>query len=192
MKELDTSSQVAIIGMAGRFPGASNINQLWQNLLNNVDSLEILAFDELKKLGIPENVLKGKDYVAAARVLSNIEYFDYAFFGLSKREAELMDPQIRLLLQCAYNTFEDARIIPQQQDHVTGVYVGIGTNRYLLDNILSNKELVRTVGVQMIQLVNERDFAATQLAYRLNLTGPAVNVSTACSTSLVALHNAVG
>ena len=191
MKELDTSSQIAIIGMAGRFPGASNINQLWQNLLNNVDSLEILAFDELKKLGIPENVLKGKDYVAAARVLSNIEYFDYAFFGLSKREAELMDPQIRLLLQCAYNTFEDARIIPQQQDHVTGVYVGIGTNRYLLDNILSNKELVRTVGVQMIQLVNERDFAATQLAYRLNLTGPAVNVSTACSTSLVALHNAV-
>jgi acyl transferase domain-containing protein/thioesterase domain-containing protein/acyl carrier protein len=191
MEEIDTSSQIAIIGMAGRFPGANNINQLWQNLLDNIDSLELLKKDELLKLGIPENTIKGKDYVAAARVLADIEYFDYAFFGLSRREAELMDPQIRLLMQCAYNTFEDARIIPQQQDNVTGVYVGIGANKYLLDNILPNKEVLRSVGAQMVQLVNDRDFAATQLAYRLNLKGPAVNVSTACSTSLVAVHNAV-
>ncbi len=191
MEKLDTSSQVAIIGMAGRFPKANNVSQLWQNLLDNVDSLEFLKLDELKKLGIPESIIKGKDYVAAARVLADIEYFDYAFFGLSRKEAELMDPQIRLLMQCAYNTFEDARINPQQKDYVTGVYVGTGANRYLLDNILPNKEIISTVGTQMIQLVNDKDFAATQLAYRLNLTGPAVNVSTACSTSLVAVHNAV-
>ncbi|NQZ12389.1 MAG: hypothetical protein HRT35_34985, partial [Algicola sp.] len=191
MENVDTSAQVAIVGMAGRFPGAKSVTQLWQNLLQGVDSLEVLSFYELKKLGIAEPILNNKDYVAAARVLANIECFDAALFGLSHREAQLMDPQIRLLLQCAYNTFEDARIMPQQPDNNTGVYVGVGANRYLLDNILSNKDLVRSVGAQMIQLVNDRDFAATQLAYRLNLTGPAVSVSTACSTSLVAVHNAV-
>ncbi len=191
MKELDTSAQIAIIGMAGRFPQADDVKQLWENLLNSHDSLELLSTDELLKLGLSQQSIDRKGYVAAARVLTDIEYFDYAFFGLSRREAELMDPQIRLLIQCAYNTFEDARITLQQQDSSTGVYVGVAGNRYLIDHILPNKALVNSVGAQMIQIVNEKDFAATQVAYRLNLTGPAVNVNTACSTSLVAVHNAV-
>ena len=191
MKELDKSSQIAIIGMAGKFPQANNVKQLWQNLLNSHDSLEILTTDELLKLGLSEESINKKGYVAAARVLADIEYFDYDFFGLSRREAELMDPQIRLLIQCAYNTFEDARIILQQQESITGVYVGVAANRYLLDHILPNKEIINSVGTQMVQIGNDKDFAATQLAYRLNLTGPAVSVGTACSTSLVAVHNAV-
>jgi acyl transferase domain-containing protein len=119
-------------------------------------------------------------------VIEGVEQFDAAFFGYTPREAEIMDPQQRLLLECAWEALECAGCDPEQYRGTIGVYAGASTNSYLLNNLIANRELIESVGVYQVLISNDKDYLATRIAYKLNLTGPSITIQSACSTSLVA------
>ena len=179
---------IAIIGMAGRFPGAQNIEEFWQNLRDGVESITRFSDAELTAAGVAPTVLSDPHYVKAWSVLADAEWFDAAFFGFSPREAEIMDPQRRLFLECAWEALEDAGYDADKYHGSIGVYGGASMNTYLLHNLQAHGDLLRSeAGLQMI-LGNDKDYLTTQVSYKLNLTGPSVVVQTSCSTSLVAVH----
>ncbi|HEX6289428.1 MAG TPA: amino acid adenylation domain-containing protein [Herpetosiphonaceae bacterium] len=178
---------IAIVGMAGMFPGAKNIDQFWDNLKNGIESVSFFSDRELLDTGVDPGLLSNPDYVKASAILDDIDRFDAAFFGFNRRDAELMDPQQRLFLECAYTALDHAGYTSETYAGLIGVYAGVGPNTYL-HHILSHPELVRTPGLYHIGLGNEKDFLATRLAYALNLKGPSTTVQSACSTSLVAIH----
>ncbi len=182
-----TGLEVAIIGVSGRFPGANGIEEFWQNLRNGVESISRFSNEELLASGIDPEVFGSSDYVNARGVVENPEYFDPAFFGYSPREAELTDPQHRLFLECAWEALESAGYDPQNSDSPTGVYAGVGKNSYLKNNLRPSTRLMEELGHQ-VDVGTAKDFLATRVSYKLNLTGPSVSVQTACSTSLVAVH----
>jgi acyl transferase domain-containing protein/thioesterase domain-containing protein/acyl carrier protein/protein-L-isoaspartate O-methyltransferase len=178
---------IAIIGMSGRFPGAKNIDEFWQNLKNGVESIAFFSDQELLASGIDPTLLKGANYVKAKGVLINdIAEFDAAFFGFSPKEAEITDPQQRLFLECAWEALENAGYNPQNYSGAIGVYGGVGVSSYLLQNLLANHNLRKTTGDYQLLINNDKDFLCTRVSYKLNLNGPSVTVQTACSTSLVA------
>lgn len=179
---------IAIIGMAGRFPGASNINEFWRNLSNGVESISTFADSELKVPDDDRLLLDDPRYVKRQAILDGVELFDAAFFGYTAREAELSDPQQRFFLQCAYEALESAGYDPERFEGSIGVFGGSGFNHYLVSNLLSNRELLDSIGFFQTAIRNGADHLATNVAYKLNLKGPAVTVQTACSTSLVAVH----
>ncbi|HEX6290021.1 MAG TPA: amino acid adenylation domain-containing protein [Herpetosiphonaceae bacterium] len=176
---------IAIIGMAGRFPGARNIRQFWENLCGGVESLTWLADDEIESPPSTTSTLK---YVNAAAVLDAIEQFDAAFFGFNPREAEMMDPQHRLFLEAAWEALEDAGYDPNTYDGSIGVFASTQMSTYLLANLLPNRPLVESMGALALRIANDRDFLPTRVSYKLNLRGPSMTVVTACSSSLVATH----
>ncbi|HEX8474860.1 MAG TPA: amino acid adenylation domain-containing protein [Pyrinomonadaceae bacterium] len=178
---------IAIVGMAGRFPGAKNVAEFWQNLRDGVESISVLSDDELAATGLDEATLADPNYVRAAGVLDDIELFAAPFFGFNPREAEVMDPQHRLFLECAWEALEDAGYDSETYRGRIGVYAGAGMNTYLLYNLFSNRELVRSVGDFQAMIGNDKDFLPTRVSYKLNLRGPSISVQTACSTSLVAV-----
>jgi acyl transferase domain-containing protein len=180
---------VAIIGMAGRFPGAANINEFWSNLCAGVDSISRFTEDELEAAGVDRELLKDPHYVRAKGIIEDIEKFDAEFFGYGPREAEIMDPQQRLFLECAWEALEDAGYDPFQYEGAIGVYAGCGMSSYW-QNLYSNPELIRVITPYQAKLGNDKDYLPTRVAYKFNLRGPAVSVQTACSTSLVAIHMA--
>ncbi|WP_016953772.1 type I polyketide synthase [Anabaena sp. PCC 7108] len=188
------NSDIAIIGLSVRFPGADNINAFWQNLLQGIESISFFSDEELKL--VERSVLSHPNYVKAGAVLPNIDLFDASFFGYSSKEAELIDPQQRIFLECAWEALESAGYDPGTYKGLVGVYGGSGTNSYLINNIYTNqrfspsstfKEPALALG---LSLENERDYLPTRVSYKLNLTGPSINIQTACSTSLVAIHMA--
>ena len=180
--------EMAIVGMAGRFPGARNIEEFWQNLRDGVESITCFSDADLAAAGVTPAVLSDPNYVKAWSVLPDAEWFDAAFFGFSPREAEIMDPQRRLFLECAWEALEDAGYDAEQYHGSIGVYGGASMNTYLLHNLQAHGDLLRSeAGLQMI-LGNDKDYLTTQVSYKLNLTGPSVAVQTSCSTSLVAVH----
>ena len=179
---------IAIIGMAGRFPGARNTAEFWHNLRHGVESITRFSDAELAAAGVAPALLSDSRYVKAWSVLADAEWFDAAFFGFSPREAELMDPQRRLFLECAWEALEDAGYDAEQYHGAIGVYGGASMNTYLLHNLRADGDLLRSeAGLQMI-ISNDKDYLTTQVSYKLNLTGPSVAVQTSCSTSLVAVH----
>jgi len=179
---------IAIIGMSGRFPGAKNTDEFWQNLKNGVESITFFSDQELIDAGIDPAVLKDSSYVKAKGVLDNVAEFDAEFFGFSPKEAEITDPQQRLFLECAWEALENAGYDPKTYAGLIGVYGGVANiNTYLLKNIHVNQELSETVGHFQIGLSNSSDFVCTRVSYKLNLRGPSVSIQTACSTSLVAV-----
>jgi acyl transferase domain-containing protein/acyl carrier protein len=180
------ATDIAIIGMAGRFPGARTLDQFWQNLANGVESISAFTEQDLLAEGVDPQILKHPSYVNAAGVLDDIEWFDARFFGYSPREAEIIDPQQRFFLECAWEALESAGYDPERYPGLIGVYGGAGMSRYLF-NIYANSGLVNVVGGFQIMLGNDKDHLTTRAAYKLNLKGPAVTVQTACSTSLVAV-----
>ncbi|MDZ8258878.1 beta-ketoacyl synthase N-terminal-like domain-containing protein [Nostoc sp. ChiQUE01b] len=182
------NSEIAIIAVAGRFPGAKNIESFWQNLRDSVESISRLTDEELINSGVPQDLLNNPNYVKASGVLSDIELFDANFFAYSAKEAELIDPQQRLFLELAWEATEKAGYDPQTYNGLISIYGGVGTNRYLLNNIIPHPQLLETVDPLQLLISNEKDFLPTRVAYKLDLTGTAVNVQTACSTSLVAVH----
>jgi acyl transferase domain-containing protein/thioesterase domain-containing protein/acyl carrier protein len=183
-----SEESIAIIGMSGRFPGAKNIDEFWQNLKNGVESISFFSDQELIDSGIDPALLKDNNYVKAKGALDNVADFDAAFFGMSPKEAEIMDPQQRLFLECAWEAFENAGYDPKAYPNVVGVYGGVGGfNTYLLENIQTNQELRKTIGDYQIAINNNNDFVCTHVSFKLNLCGPGVSVQTACSTSLVAV-----
>ena len=184
------AGRVAIIGMAARFPGAPDLQTFWENLRDGVEAVSFLADEELRNAGVDEVLLQDPNYVKAAAVLDDIAAFDAAFFEIRDREAEIMDPQHRLFLECAWEAFEDAGHCSPDSRAAVGVYAGASLSTYLLYNL--SDRLDRTgADFNLSTLIgNDKDYLATLVAYKLNLKGPAMSVQTACSTSLVAVHQA--
>lgn len=181
---------VAIVGMSCRFPGAANPDEFWQNLRSGTESITFFTDEELLAAGVPQELLDNPDYVRAFGAVDDIDLFDADFFSISPREAATMDVQHRLLLECAWTALEDAGHDPLRAGNV-GVFAGVGMNTYLLHNLLPNRELVESIGGYQLLLRNDKDFVPTRTSYKLNLQGPSVNVQTACSTSLTAVHLAI-
>ncbi|HEY9849780.1 MAG TPA: SDR family NAD(P)-dependent oxidoreductase [Leptolyngbyaceae cyanobacterium] len=184
---LEDSSKIAIVGMVGRFPGAKNIEQFWQNLRDGVESISFFSEEEIDER-IDRNLIKNSNYVKANGTLADIELFDAKFFGYSPREAELIDPQSRLFLESAWEALESAGYNSETYPGRIGIYAGASVNTYFLFNLFSNPDLVASVGLEQLKFGNQADLLTTRVAYKLNLKGSGITVQTACSTSLVAVH----
>ena len=193
------TTDVAVIGMAGRFPGAQNLNEFWQNLCDGVESISFFSDEEMLAAGIDSSLIQHPDYVNASPTIENADCFDAAFFGYSPKEAELMDPQQRLLLECAWESLETAGYDPLNYDGAIGLYAGASMNTYLLNHVYPQRHkldpndaldvfTLSSLGGFQATVANDKDYLTTRVSYKLNLRGPSVNVQTACSTSLVAIH----
>lgn len=180
--------EIAIIGMASRFPGAKCIDQFWQNLRNGVESITFFSDEELLAAGISPGILNNPHYVKAKGILEDIDLFDATFFGFTPREAEILDPQHRIVLECAWEALESAGYTPEAFEGRIGVYAGASMSSYLLFHLYMNRELVESMGGFQLMVGNDKDFLPTRVSYKLNLTGPSVNINTTCSSSLVAVH----
>src|SRR6266540_1409678 len=176
---------VAIVGLAGRFPGARSAAEFWQNLVGGIESIARLSDEEMAESGVPQSYLRNPDYVRAAPILEKPEFFDAAFFGFSPTEARTMDPQHRILLELAYEALENAACDPDRHRGRIGVFAGTAMNTYFMNSGLKSRfaeEYIPTL------IVNDKDFLGTRISYKLNLKGPSITIQTACSTSLVAIH----
>ncbi|XXY54898.1 type I polyketide synthase [Sorangium sp. So ce269] len=178
---------VAIIGVAGRFPGARDAATFWQNLCAGVESVSTLTDDELLAAGVDPALIARPDYVRARAVLDDIDRFDAEFFGFTPREAAALDPQHRLFLECAWEAFENAGYDPDRAGGPVGVYAGSSLNGYLFHLFPGGARLQSTADIAAL-LSLDKDFLTTRVSYKLNLEGPSIAVQTACSTSLVAVH----
>ncbi|MFL5381223.1 MAG: type I polyketide synthase, partial [Longimicrobiaceae bacterium] len=175
----DPTGAVAVIGMAGRFPGAADVERFWENLRAGVHSITFFDAEEGES---------DPSYVRAAGVLEGIDRFDAAFFGFSPRDAEMLDPQQRLFLETAWEALENAGHVPGSEREAVAVYAGSSPSEYLALHLLTRPDVVASAGHFAMELLNERTFLPSRAAYKLDLRGPAVNVQTACSTGLVAVH----
>ena len=190
MSDLEELDGIAIIGMTCRLPGANDIDEYWQKLRNGVECISFFSDEELLAAGVDPVLLANPDYVKAAGVIDDIDQFDASFFGFSPREAEATDPQHRVFIECAWTAIEDAGYNPETYEGAIGVFAGVGQNNYLLENLLSNPDILESVGPIQTSIGNNKDFVPTRVSYKLNLKGPSLNIQTACSTSLVATHMA--
>lgn len=184
----DQLDRIAVIGMAGRFPGASSIEQFAKNLFAGVESVTTFTDDQLLSAGVDPNLVEAPNYVKAGVVLEGIELFDAGFFGYTPREAELTDPQQRVFLECAWEALEDAGYDPDRTRLRVGVFAGAGANSYLENNLLSNPNLVSSLHHLQKSVATQIDHLSTRVSYKLNLKGPSLSIQTACSSSLVATH----
>lgn len=185
-------TDIAVVGMAGRFPGADSVDALWENLRDGVDASVRLTEEELLESGEDPDLIADPNYVPVSYPVVGMEGFDAGFFGFSPREAEIMDPQQRHFLEVAWTALEHAGRDPARIGRSTGIFAGCGASLYLMRNLLTRPELERDVGFFLLRHTgNDKDFLATRASYLMNLGGPSVNVQTACSTSLVAVHLAV-
>ncbi|MDQ1015676.1 non-ribosomal peptide synthetase/type I polyketide synthase [Streptomyces afghaniensis] len=181
---------IAIIGMAGRFPDADDLAEFWHNLVTGHDSVVRPPREELLAAGVLDEELDQPGYVRAQSRLRDIRSFDAEFFGYSPREARTMDPQHRVFLECAWHALEDAHCDPATYQGDIGVYAGAGQNDYAQDHVLPSLGDPDLATRYQVMINNQANFLCTKVAYKLGLTGPAVTVQTACSTSLVAVHQA--
>lgn len=181
--------EIAIIGMAGRFPGAKNIDEFWYNLQQGIESIHVFSDEELRKSGVEEALINHPQYIKAGGFLEGIDLFDAAFFGFNPREAEILDPQHRLFLECAWEALENAGYDSENTSGTVGVYAGTAMNGYLF-NLYTNATIRNSVNPYQLFLASDKDFLTTRVSYKLNLEGPSVDIQTACSTSLVAVHMA--
>ncbi len=179
---------IAIIGMAGRFPGAGNIEEFWRNLCDRVESISFFTEKELMSSGEASSAIKDPHYVGARGILEGVELFDASFFGFYPKEAQLMDPQHRLFLECAWEALEDAGCVTESYEGVVGVFGGAGINSYLLSILSQKLEGLNAAEWYQLAIGNHSDFLTTRVSYKLNLRGPSLNIQSACSTSLVAVH----
>ena len=174
---------IAIIGMAGRFPGAASIDEFWRNLCEGVESISFFSDRELEASGIDPALFGNPNYVKAHGAMEGIELFDASFFGFNPREAEIMDPQHRLFQECAWEALEGAGYNAEKYEGAIGVYAGVGVASYAILNVFSNPGLWQSVSPLQTSIRNRTDHLTTQVSYKLNLKGPAITVQTACSTS---------
>lgn len=179
--------EIAIIGMAGRFPEAQNLEQFWDNLKNGVESIHFYQDKELLELGVDEDLINHPQYIKAGGKLDGIDLFDAEFFGFNPKEAELLDPQHRLFLECAWEALENAGYDSEKYSGTIGVYGGAGMNGYLF-NLYTNPKIRNSVSNYQLFLASDKDFLTTRVSYKFNLSGPSIDIQTACSTSLVAVH----
>lgn len=185
---------IAVVGMAGRFPGANNVSAFWDNLRRGKESIVTLSEQQLRDAGISDKALANPSYVRRAPIVDGVDEFDADFFGFPPLVARSLDPQHRLFLQCAWHALEDAGVDPARYDGSIGVYGTSSPSGYLLHNLLSHQDpnAVLAEGLNWDQLSmflqNDKDFLATRISHQFNLRGPSLAVQTACSSSLVAVH----
>ncbi|MGH3633512.1 MAG: type I polyketide synthase, partial [Mycobacterium sp.] len=185
---------IAVVGMAGRFPGANSVSAFWDNLRRGEESIVTLSEPQLSAVGVGERALANPSYVRRAPMLDGIDEFDAEFFGFPPQVARTMDPQHRLFLQCSWHALEDAGCDPARFDGSIGVFATSGASIYMLHNLLShhdpNAVIAQGATFDLINLSlwNDKDYLATRVSHQFNLRGPSVTVQTACSSSLVAVH----
>ena len=185
------TSDIAIVGMAARLPDAPTVADYWSNLVQGLESVRQFSEDELLEAGESPARLRRPNYVRSGVVMPDIDQFDADFFGLSPKEAGIMDPQHRQFLECSWEAIEDSGHVPDSFDGSIGVFAGCGMGSYFAFNILRNRDLLDSVGLFLLRHTgNDKDFLSTRVSYCFDLKGPSVNVQTACSTSLVAAHMA--
>lgn len=189
-KHKDTSHDIAIIGMAGRFPGAETIDDLWDLLIEGKETTKFFSNEELD-ISIPDRLKNDKAYVKARGIIKDAEKFDPAFFGINPKLADLMDPQQRIFLEIAWEVLEKTGHLFPVYSKKVAIYAGSGSNTYYVNNLLQYPDLIENVGSLQVLTVNEKDYIASRTAYHLNLKGQAVSVNSACSTSLLAVAEAV-
>jgi len=182
---------IAVIGMAAHLPGSPDIERFWGNLRAGTECVTRFSDEELEAEGVDPALLRNPHYVKANAVLDRMEWFDAGFFGLSPRDAAVMDPQTRHFLECVWHALEHAGHVPERFDGNIGVFAGAGAPTYFWRNVMRDPDLVRTVGYFLLRHTgNDKDFVATRASYEFDLTGPSISVQTACSTSLVGIHMA--
>ncbi len=193
----DDDRTIAIVGMAGRFPGAPDVEAFWRLLAEGREGVTTLDDEALRAAGVPAEALADPRYVKAAGLLADIDRFDAGFFGFSPREAEVLDPQQRFFLEAAWTALEHAGHPPGPRAGGTaagariGVFAGAGLSRYLLFHLAGRPEVVARTGELPLLLANDKDYVAARAAWALDARGPAMGIQTGCSTSLVAVHEAV-
>lgn len=178
--------EVAVIGMAGRFPRASNIEHFWNNLINGSNSITFFSDEELLTAGVDPKLIKNSNYVKAKGFVEGMEYFDPSFFGYTPKEAETLDPQIRIFHECVWEGLEDAGYNPKSYEGLIGLYGGGAGS--LFWEVLANIKDTGWNYIRGADILGNKDFLCTQISYKQNLTGPSFTLYTACSTSLVAIH----
>jgi acyl transferase domain-containing protein/acyl carrier protein len=179
-----TGLEIAVIGISGRFSGGVTVDDFWENLKNGVELTSV--FSDSQSLEGKSN--GSKQSIKAGAVLDDVERFDASFFGFNPREAEVMDPQHRLFLECAWEALENAGYDSEREERPIGVYAGVGMSTYLLYNLSPNHELMESAGFLQTLIGVDKDYVPTRVSYKLNLKGPSLSVGTACSSSLVAVH----
>ena len=182
------NEEIAIIGMAGRFPGARDVDAFWANIRSGVESIRAFTPEELEAAGVDEEARSQPDFVNSGSIADDLDRFDAAFFGIGRREAEIMDPQHRVFLEAAWEALERAGYDPERTEAVIGVYGGVAPNTYRQNILNTRPELLANVGDYFAMICSEREYAITRVAFKLNLRGPSSSVNTACSSSGVALH----
>lgn len=186
MTAADDDDAVAVVGMACRFPGANSIEEYWQMLCRGEEHISFFEDGKIPA-DIDTSIRGAENYVRAKGLLDNVEMFDESFFGFNHQNAAATDPQIRLFLEHSYEAIENAGYTTDDIDNSVGVYAGMGRSLYLRYNILPRPDIVEQIGELQIELGHEKDHLPTRVSHSLNLTGPSISVSTACSTSLVAI-----
>tara|TARA_R110000850_G_scaffold67188_2_gene149516 strand:+ start:23662 stop:30225 length:6564 start_codon:yes stop_codon:yes gene_type:complete len=186
-QNLGGSGKIAIIGMSGRFPGAKDVSEFWENVLAGRSGLGELSDEELQKAGVSAEDIADPNYVRTAGWVEHADCFDAAYFGTSPREASLIDPQQRLMLEAAVNAMEHAGCDPQRYEGRIGVYAGVARNQYFSSNLSTHPEY-RGNAMDYTLIGNDKDYVASRIAFKLDLHGPAVSVQNACSSSGVATH----
>lgn len=181
---------IAIVGIAGRFPGCRSLDEFWRLVQDGVDVLQPFSDTELETAGVAKSVRENPRFVARGTVLEQSEWFDEGFFGMTPREAQIIDPQHRIFLECAWEALEHAGYAPANLDFPVGVYAGATMNTYFFARILGDPQLMESMGPYQLMLGNDKDFLCTRVSYKLNLRGPSMTIQTACSTSLVAVEAA--
>jgi len=181
-------NDIAVIGMAGRFPGAKNLDEFWDNLKQGVESISFFTQEQLKQLGVDAQLINNPDYVPAKGVLESKEYFDSFFFDYTPAEAEILDPQVRIFHECTWEALENAGYDPFGYEGAVGLYAGASPNPLWEISPLTS----RSIGNSYPELWNaiqfsDKDYLGTRLAYKLDLKGPCITMQTACSTSLAAV-----
>jgi acyl transferase domain-containing protein len=181
-------TEIAIVGMSGRFPGAGGVAEFWSNLLAGRETLSSFDAEQLAAAGVAPEVARDRRYVPTRGVLERIEEFDPYFFGINPREAEVMDPQHRVFLECAWEALEDAGYRPDAHRGLVGVYASAYLSTYLVRHLLPQRAALADLGEALVHQVNVVDGLATRASYKLDLRGPSVAVQAACSSSLAAVH----
>ncbi|MCG8363217.1 MAG: polyketide synthase, partial [Pseudanabaenales cyanobacterium] len=185
----DSFQGIAIIGMAGQFPGAKTVTEFWRNLRDGRESISFFEDEELIAAGVDPSLVHSPSYVKANPVLDGIDQFDADFFDLSPIEAAVTDPQHRLFLESSWSALEHAGYDPSAYEGWIGVYAGGHLSTYLLRSLIDHRSYIENaIGWYALGIGNDKDYIPTRISYKMNLKGPSVNVSTACSTSLVAVH----
>ncbi|HEX8460095.1 MAG TPA: amino acid adenylation domain-containing protein, partial [Segetibacter sp.] len=190
LKQENTNEDIAVIGMAVRLPGINTVAEFWEVLKEGKETTTFFTNEELSPF-IDPATKADTNYVKARGIIDKVEEFDAAFFGINPKAAALMDPQQRIFLEIAWEVLEQTGHLPEKYNGTTGVYAGAGNNSYYLNNVLSNQDAVNKIGAFNVMTLNEKDYIASRTAYELDLKGPAVSVYSACSTSLLAIAQAV-